>query len=56
MERPEAARPHIQVWLFSVFVFSFWLCWVFAAARGLSPVAVCGLFLVVSSLIVGHKL
>ena len=34
---------------------SFWLCWVFVAARGLSLVAVSGLLIVVASLVVEHR-
>ena len=34
----------------------FWLCWVFVAARGLSLVAVCRLFIAVASLVSAQAL
>ena len=33
-----------------------WLCWVFAAAHGLSPVVMHGILTEVTSLVVEHKL
>ena len=47
-----------------LFLFSFWLCWVFIAARafsscgeqGLLFVVVCGLLIAVASLVVEHEL
>ena len=35
---------------------NFWLCWVFTAVHGLSLVAVGGLFTVMASLVVEHRL
>ena len=50
--------------LINVFIYYFWLCWVFIAARGLSlvvasrgySVAVRGLLTAVASLVVEHRL
>ena len=35
---------------------NFWLCWVFTVVHGLSLVAVGGLFTVMASLVVEHRL
>ena len=52
-------------YLFFSFIYLFWLCWVFLAAHGLSPVAeswgyslvaVLGLLTVVASLVAEHHL
>ena len=39
-----------------IFFFFFWLRWVFFAAHGLSLVVVCGLLIVVASLVAEHGL
>ena len=39
-----------------IYLFIFWLCWVFIAARGLSLVAACRLLITVASLVVEHGL
>ena len=41
---------------FFYFLFIFWLCWVFIAARGLSLVVLCRLLIAVASLVVDHGL
>ena len=45
----------VQTCALPIFI-SFWLCQVFVAAHGLSVVAVCGLLIVVASLVVEHRL
>ena len=42
--------------LFILFIYYFWLCWVFIAARGLLLSVVCGLLIAVASLVVKHGL
>ena len=45
-----------DIFLFIYLLFLFWLCWIFVAVRGLSLVAVCGLLVVMTSLVAEHGL
>ena len=51
------AHPRGVFFFFLIYLFIyFWLCWVFVAVLGLSLVAVSGLLIAVTSLVVEHGL
>ena len=54
--QPFTGPGFTSTWCFCLVLFIyFWLCWVFVAACGLSPVAVSGLLIAVASLVAEHR-